>query len=192
VIKNDEPVRCGWVTSDPIYVQYHDTEWGVEISDDRLLFEHLCLEVNQAGLSWLTVLKKRPRYRQLFYDFDVERVSRMQSRSVDRLLPDGGIIRNRKKIEAMIHNAKCFRKLQREFGSFYDYSWQFLPQGRTSNRWRTLEEIPSQTEASRAMSQDLKQRGFRFVGPTTIYAHMQAVGMVNDHLVNCFRYQEVR
>lgn len=189
---NQEITRCGWVTADPLYIKYHDHEWGVPVKDDRLLFEHLCLEAAQAGLSWLTVLKKRENYRRVFHDFDYNKVAKMRQTSVERLLQDTGIIRNRAKISAVLNNAKRFIEIQKEFGSFYAYSLQFLEgQQRQENHWRSLKEVPAITPQSIAMSKDLKKRGFKFVGPTTIYAHMQAIGMVNDHTIDCFRHSEV-
>lgn len=184
----DKLIRCGWVTNDPDYISYHDLEWGVEIKDDQLLFEHLCLEVNQAGLSWLTVLKKRAHYRKLFYGFNIEKVARIGLKRVETLVNDPGIIRNRAKILAMVHNAKCFLEVQEEFGTFYDYSLRFIDGKRKVNHWHTLKEVPAATKESIQMSKDLKNRGFKFVGPTTIYAHMQAVGMVDDHLTTCYRH----
>ncbi len=185
------PVRCGWCGSDPDYVRYHDNEWGVPLHDDRRLFEFLVLEGAQAGLSWLTILKKRENYRRAFAGFDIERVARFNRRSVDRLLADPGIVRNRRKIEAAISNARRCLALQAEFGSLDTYFWQFTEGQVIRNRWRTLDEIPANTPVSDAMSRDLESRGFRFVGSTICYAFMQATGMINDHLVDCFRHREV-
>jgi DNA-3-methyladenine glycosylase I len=171
-------------------IAYHDEEWGVSLHDDRKLFEFLILEGAQAGLSWSTVLKKRENYRRAFAGFDANKVARFGARDVTRLLKDVGIIRNRLKIEAAIGNAKAFLEVQEAFGSFDAYSWRFVDGKPMLNRWKTLKQIPSTSPASDAFSKDLKQRGFRFVGSTIVYAHMQAVGMVNDHLVDCFRHRE--
>ena len=180
--------RCPWCGQDPIYVTYHDEQWGVPVHDDRKLFEFLILEGAQAGLSWLTILKRREGYRRAYRDFDPQKVARFGASSVRRLLADPGIIRNRLKIEASIGNARAFLAVQEEWGSFDAYIWQFT-EGRTIvNRWRRLSDLPARTAESDAMSRDLRQRGFNFVGSTICYAFMQAVGMVNDHTVNCFRH----
>ena len=183
--------RCGWAGSDPLYVAYHDEEWGVPEHDDRRLFEFLILEGAQAGLSWLTILKKRGNYRRALADFNARRVARFDRGKVKALLSDAGIIRNRLKITAAIDNARAFLDVQREFGSFDAYIWQFVGGKPRRNAWRTLKEIPTTTAEAQAMSKDLKRRGFRFVGPTICYALMQATGMVNDHVVGCFRYRQV-
>jgi len=183
--------RCDWAGDDPLYVAYHDREWGVPVHDDRLLFEFLVLEGAQAGLSWLTILKKRENFRRAFAGFEPRKVARFDRRKVARLLEDAGIIRNRLKIESAITNARAFLKVQREFGSFDDYQWAFVGGQPRRNRWRRLEEVPAHTPESDALSRDLRQRGFRFVGSTICYAHMQAVGMVNDHLTSCFRYRAI-
>ena len=183
--------RCDWAGSDPLYVGYHDTEWGVPLHDDRALFEFLVLEGAQAGLSWLTILRKRENYRRAFARFDPEQVARFDRRRIQRLLADPGIIRNRQKIEAAIGNARAFLALQEEFGSFDAYIWAYVDGKPVQNRWRRLADLPAKTPLSEAMSKDLARRGFRFVGPTICYAHMQATGMVNDHLVGCFRHPEV-
>lgn len=180
--------RCDWVGADPLYIAYHDFEWGVPVTDDRLLFEHLCLEAAQAGLSWITILRKRENYRRAFAEFDPHTVSRMTSSDVSRLLDDAGIVRNRKKIEATIQNAARFIDIQVEWGSFYNYSLSFLNGAPRVNRRRTMKDVPASTPESAAFARDLKHRGFRFLGPTTLYAHMQACGLVNDHTVNCFRH----
>jgi DNA-3-methyladenine glycosylase I len=177
--------RCPWCGDDPLYVQYHDEEWGVPCHDDSKLFEFLILEGAQAGLSWLTILRKRENYRRAFADFDPAVVARYDDADVARLLGDAGIVRNRLKIGAAIDNARAFLKVQAEFGSFDAYSWGFVGGQPIIGEWRSLEEIPAETDESRALSRDLKKRGFRFVGPTIMYAHMQAVGMVNDHLISC-------
>ncbi|HOC43423.1 MAG TPA: DNA-3-methyladenine glycosylase I [Thermoanaerobaculales bacterium] len=183
--------RCPWCGDDPLYLAYHDREWGVPVRDDRTLFEFLTLEGAQAGLSWLTVLRKREAYRGAFAGFDPERVAAMDGRSVRRLMANAGIIRNRKKIEAAIGNARAFLEVQREFGSFSDYIWRFVDERPIHGSWRSIAEIPATTPLAEAISRDLKQRGFRFVGPIIVYAHMQATGMVNDHLVSCFRHREL-
>jgi len=187
-----EVKRCGWVgLSDPLYLEYHDKEWGVPVHDDRVLFEFLVLEGAQAGLSWGTILKKRENFRQAFDGFDPRKVAGYERKKVRQLLGDPGIIRNRLKIEAAIKNAKAFLEVQREFGSFDSYVWKFVGGKTTVNHWRTLREIPATTPESESMSKDLLKRGFRFVGPTICYAHMQATGMVNDHVTDCFRYKEL-
>jgi DNA-3-methyladenine glycosylase I len=185
------PVRCAWAGTDPLYVAYHDDEWGVPVHDDRTLFEFLILEGAQAGLSWSTILKKRDNYRQAFDYFDVRKIARYDARKIARLLANPGIVRNRLKIEATIQNARAFLAVQREWGSFDAYLWQFVGGRPRRNAWQTLNQIPAQTPESVAMSKDLIKRGFRFVGPTICYALMQAVGMVNDHVVSCFRYKQV-
>ena len=184
--------RCAWVGADPLYVDYHDSEWGVPLHDDRQLFEFLVLEAAQAGLSWITILRKRENYRRAFADFDPEGVARFNRRSVERLLQDAGIVRNRQKIEAAIGNARAFLAVQEEFGSFDRYVWRFVDGRPIQGRWRTTRDVPAKTPESEAMSKDLSARGFRFVGPTICYAHMQATGMVNDHQLDCFRCAAVR
>jgi DNA-3-methyladenine glycosylase I len=183
--------RCWWAGDDPLYVSYHDTEWGVPVYDDQRLFEFLVLEGAQAGLSWITILRKRDAYRHAFAGFEVDKVARFGERQVQKLLNDAGIVRNRAKIESAVKNARAFREVQREFGSFSDYQWRFVDGRPITNRWRAQSEVPAKTEISDAMSKDLKRRGFSFVGSTIIYAHMQAVGMVNDHLLSCFRHRDV-
>jgi len=183
--------RCGWVTNDPIYIKYHDEEWGVPVHDDKKLFEFIILEGAQAGLSWLTILKRRSGYRKAFTNFNVQKVARFTPGKIEKLLLDPGIIRNRLKVNAAVTNARAFIKVQEEFGSFDKYSWRFVDGQQKVNEFKTLDQMPSTTRESDAFSKDLKQRGFKFVGSTIIYAHMQAVGMVNDHLVSCFRYKEV-
>ena len=183
--------RCGWAGTDPLYMEYHDREWGVPMHDDTKLFEFLILEGAQAGLSWLTVLKKRENYRKAFDHFDVKKVAKYDAKKIKKLLLNPGIIRNRLKIESTVSNAKAFLELRKEFGSFGKYMWGFVGGHPIVNRRRSLKDIPPTTEISDAMSQDLKKRGFRFVGSTICYAHMQAVGMVNDHVVDCFRYKQV-
>jgi DNA-3-methyladenine glycosylase I len=184
-------IRCGWVSSDPLYIAYHDTEWGVPVFDDRKLFEFLVLEGAQAGLSWLTVLKKRENYRKALEGFDPAKVASFSEEKIQSLLNDPGIIRNQLKIRSAVTNAAAFLKIQEEFGSFAEYSWRFTGGKPISNRFKSLKEVPASTPESDAFSKDLKKRGFKFVGSTIIYSHMQAVGMVNDHIVDCFRYKEV-
>ncbi len=184
-------IRCAWAGTDPIYVKYHDTEWGIPLHDDRKLFEFLLLDGFQAGLSWITVLKKRSNYQKAFDHFEPQKMAAYDSYKVKQLLANKGIIRNKLKIEAAIQNAKSFLAVQKEFGSFDNYIWQFTDSQTRKNAWKTMAEIPAQTKESVAMSNDLKKRGFRFVGPTICYAFMQAAGMVNDHVVDCFRYSQV-
>lgn len=182
------PSRCSWVTEDPIYIAYHDEEWGKPVHDDRKLFELLSLEGAQAGLSWVTILKRRDNYRKAFDYFNVESISRYSSEKVEGLLEDSGIIRNRRKIESVIRNAQALLKVQEEFGSFDAYIWGFVAGEPIINHWLAHEEVPAKTQESEAMSKDLKRRGFSFVGPTICYAFMQATGMVNDHEEGCFLY----
>jgi DNA-3-methyladenine glycosylase I len=183
--------RCAWAGTAPLYVEYHDTEWGVPLHDDRKLFEFLLLDGAQAGLSWITVLKKRENYRNAFDHFDPEKIATYGVRKINELLSDKGIIRNRVKIESAVQNAKSFLQVQKEFGTFDAYIWQFVGGKTIKNAWKHDSEIPAKTEESAAMSKDLVKRGFKFVGPTICYAFMQAAGMVNDHTTDCFRYHEV-
>jgi len=184
--------RCGWASlDDPLYREYHDKEWGVPVHDDRTMFEFLVLEGNQAGLSWGTILRKRENFRRAFDGFDPGKVARYDGKKVRTLLGDAGIIRNRLKIQAAVANAKAFLEVQREFGSFDAYIWRFVGGRPRVNRWKSLGQIPATTPESEAMSRALLSRGFRFVGPTICYAHMQATGMVNDHVVSCFRHREL-
>ena len=184
--------RCGWAEGlDEDYKKYHDEEWGVPVHDDRVWYEFIVLDGAQAGLSWSTILKKRENYRKAFAGFDPAKVARFDRRKVERLLKDPGIVRNRLKVESAVYNAKAFLKVQKEFGSFDAYVWRFVGGKTRQNRWRTLKQIPAETAESKAMSKDLKNRGFSFVGPTICYAFMQAAGMVNDHLVTCFRHKEL-
>jgi len=183
--------RCGWCLSDPIYTRYHDEEWGVPLHDDQKLFEFLILDGAQAGLSWLTVLKKRENYRKAFDKFDARKIACYGSAKSKQLLKNEGIIRNRLKIKSAISNAKAFLAVQKEFGSFDRYIWQFVGHKTIKNQRKTLKDIPARTKESDAMSADLKRRGFNFVGSTISYAFMQAAGMVNDHLTSCFRYKRV-
>ncbi len=182
----ENSLRCGWCLSDPIYIKYHDEEWGKEVTDDRKMFEFLVLEAAQAGLSWLTILKRREGYRKAFAGFNAGKVARMTEQDVERLMQDSGIIRNRLKIKATITNAQLFLQIQKEFGSFCSYLRTFLPEGKPIiNHWKTLSEIPASTPLSDAISKDMKKRGFKFFGTTICYAHLQATGYVNDHLESC-------
>ena len=184
--------RCPWPSDDPMMIKYHDTEWGVPLHDDKLIFEFLILEGMQAGLSWSTILHKRANFRKAFAGFDVEKVSRFDGRKVRSLLDDAGIIRNKLKILAAITNARQFIGVQEEFGTFDRYIWRFVDGKPRTNRLRSLKDIPATSRESDAMSKDLKARGFKFVGSTICYAHMQATGMVNDDLMSCFRYKELK
>jgi DNA-3-methyladenine glycosylase I len=184
-------IRCEWCDSEPLYLAYHDDEWGVPVHDDRHLFEMLILEGAQAGLSWLTILKKRENYRTAFHAFDCEKVARYSKRDVARLLADEGIIRNRLKIEAAIRNAQGVLAIREEFGTLDKFLWRYVDGSPRQNAWKSMADLPAQTAESEAMSKDLKRRGFNFVGPTICYAFMQAVGMVNDHVTSCFRYKQV-
>jgi DNA-3-methyladenine glycosylase I len=185
--------RCAWVSgADPLMLEYHDREWGVPIRDDRKHFEFLVLEAAQAGLSWAIVLKKREGYRRAFAGFDPEKVARFNARQVEKLVSNPEIVRNRMKIEAAVRNARAFLKIQDEFESFDSYCWRFVDGRPKLNRWKVMRQIPATSSESDAFSKDLKHRGFSFVGSTIVYAHMQAVGMVNDHLVDCFRYLEIQ
>ncbi len=183
--------RCAWCGEDQIYVEYHDKEWGVPVYEDQKLFECLTLEGAQAGLSWITILKKRQGYRKAFSDFKPEKVACFSERKLATLLTNKEIVRNRLKIESAIKNAKAFLKLKEQFGSFSDYQWQFVEGLPVQNKWKSLKDIPAETKTSQSFSKDLKQRGFSFVGPTIVYSHMQATGMVNDHLVSCFRHKDL-
>ncbi len=185
----DEPRRCSWCTNDQLYIDYHDNEWGKPLHDDRKLFEMLILESAQAGLSWMTILRKRENYRKAFDHFDPKKIARYDRRKVRTLLKNEGIVRNRLKIESAIANARAFLAVQKEFGSFDRYIWQFVGGKQKRNAWNSVREIPARTAESDAMSKDLKKRGFTFVGSTICYAFMQAVGMVNDHTVDCWRYR---
>ncbi|MGA9363089.1 MAG: DNA-3-methyladenine glycosylase I [Bacteroidota bacterium] len=186
-----EKTRCPWPTSDPLYIDYHDKEWGLPVHDDRKLFEMLVLDGAQAGLSWITILRKRENYRKAFDHFDPQKVARYGKRDIRRLLKDEGIVRNRMKIESAIKNAKAFLEVQREFGRFDAYIWQFVGGKMKVNSWKSLKQIPASTKESDAMSKDLKMRGFSFVGSTICYAFMQAAGLVNDHVTSCYRHSEL-
>ncbi len=182
--------RCGWAKNE-LNIPYHDTEWGVPVHDDRTLFEFLILEGAQAGLSWDTVLRKREHYRKVFDNFDATKIARYNERKIEKLLNDVGIIRNRLKINSAVVNAKCFLKVQDEFGSFDNYIWRFVDGRPIVNKWREMKDVPAKTKESDASNKDLQKRGFKFVGSTICYAFMQATGMVNDHLVSCFRHTEI-
>lgn len=182
--------RCSWCGADELYVRYHDEEWGVPVHDDRTLFEFLVLEGAQAGLAWITVLRKREGYRAAFDGFDVGKVARYGDRKLQRLLQDPRIIRNRLKVYSARRNARAFLAVQEEWGSFADYVWRFIDGKPIRNRWKSMKDVPASTPLSDAISRDMKQRGFHFVGSTIVYAHMQATGMVNDHIVDCFRHRE--
>lgn len=186
------PRRCDWcLQGNEAYIQYHDLEWGVPVHDDRVQFEFLILEGAQAGLSWSTILNKRAGYRKNFADFDPEKVARFTPKRLEKILLDPGIVRNRLKVQAAVTNARAFLKVQEEFGSFDAYIWRFVDGSPIINGWKSMREVPATSPESDALSKDLKQRGFRFVGSTIVYAHMQATGMVNDHTVDCFRYREL-
>jgi DNA-3-methyladenine glycosylase I len=184
--------RCAWAGDDPLYIAYHDLEWGVPVHDDRVLFEFLVLEGAQAGLSWRTILHKRENYRRAFLGFDPRRVAKFTPAKIERLLADPGIVRNQLKVKSAVDNARAFLAVQEERGSFATYLWDFVGGSPVQNRFRTQKQVPPRTEISAALSADLKRRGFRFVGGTIAYAFMQATGMVNDHLVTCFRHSQVR
>jgi DNA-3-methyladenine glycosylase I len=187
------PTRCAWANpADALMLEYHDREWGVPVHDDRKHFEFLVLEGAQAGLSWSIVLRKREGYRRAFSQFDPEKVARYTEKRIQKLTSDAGIIRNRMKIAAAVRNARAFLAIQEEFGSFDEYCWRFVDGRPRLNRWKAMREIPATSNESDAFSKDLKSRGFSFVGSTIVYAHMQAVGMINDHLVDCFRYRDIR
>jgi len=183
--------RCAWANNDPQMIEYHDKEWGTPIHDDRILFEFLILEGAQAGLSWSTILRKRENFRNAFDNFDYNKIAKYNEQNVEKLMNNEGIIRNKRKIEAVIENAKALLKVQKEFGSFDKYIWKFVNYKTIDNKFKELSELPSKTEHSEQMSKDLKKRGFKFIGPTICYAFMQAVGMVNDHMIDCFRYKEI-
>lgn len=185
-----EKERCPWCLGNELYISYHDNEWGKPLYDDQKLFEYLVLESFQAGLSWITVLKKRGNFRKAFSNFTPEKVARFNEKDVEKLMQDPGIIRNRKKIEAAINNASRFLEVQKEFGSFSNYQWKFVNNEPIINQFKSLSELPAKTEISDVFSKDLKKRGFKFLGSTTVYAHMQAVGMVNDHLITCLSHPD--
>lgn len=184
--------RCEWVGSDELMQSYHDEEWGVPLNDDQKLFEFLMLESAQAGLSWKTILNKRENYRKAYHNFDVVKISRWSEKKIASLMNNAGIIRNEKKIRAAKQNAQAFLKIVEEFGSFSKYQWEFVGGKPVTNEWKTLKQLPAITEISKEFAKDLKRRGFSFLGPTTVYAHMQACGMINDHVVTCHCYERVR
>ena len=186
-----EKIRCKWCGNDPLYMEYHDTEWGVPVFNDDKLFEFLILETFQAGLSWITILRKRENFRKAFDNFDYKKIANYSEAKYDELLLDAGIIRNKLKIKATISNAVAFMEIQKEFGSFSKYIWNFTNEKPIINKWKDMKELPATSELSNIISKDLKKRGFKFVGSTVIYAHMQATGIVNDHVKDCFRYKEV-
>ena len=191
-MSQNELIRCEWAGTEPLYVAYHDNEWGAPVHDERELFEMLILEGAQAGLSWSTILNKRENYRQVFDDFNPSIVAGYDDAKVSALLADPGIVRNRLKVESAIRNAKAFLEVQEEYGSFNTFIWGFVNGEPIINSWKVMSEIPAKTPESEAMSKELKQRGFNFVGPTICYAFMQSIGMVNDHVVDCFRYAELK
>ncbi|PTX59296.1 DNA-3-methyladenine glycosylase I [Kordia periserrulae] len=191
-MNSNDKKRCTWCGNDPLYVAYHDEEWGVPVYDDDRLFEFLILETFQAGLSWITILRKRENFRKAFDNFDYKKIAKYGDEKFEILLNDKGIIRNKLKIKATITNAQAFMNVQEEFGSFSKYIWQFTDGKPIQNAFKTSKEVPATTEISDALSKDLKKRGFKFVGSTVIYAHMQATGMVNDHTTDCFRYEELK
>lgn len=184
-------IRCAWCGDDPLYVTYHDEEWGVPVHDDRALFEALVLDGAQAGLSWITILRKRENYRQAFDQFDPAKVARYDEAKIAELLQNPGIVRNRLKVRSAVRNARAFLEVQAEFGSFDAYLWGFVGGKTIQNRWQTMADLPAKTPLSETISKDLKKRGFNFVGPTIMYAMMQAIGMVNDHTADCFRYRQL-
>ena len=184
--------RCAWPGEDPVYQRYHDREWGVPLHDDRKLFEFLVLEGAQAGLSWITILKKRPNYRKAFDKFDFKKVAGYKESKIRELLNDAGIVRNKLKIRSAVQNARAFIEVRKEFGTFDNYIWGFVNGKPIQNRWKSMKELPARTELSDLISKDLKKRGFNFVGSTIVYSHMQATGMVNDHMVDCFRHRQVK
>ncbi|HEX7027624.1 MAG TPA: DNA-3-methyladenine glycosylase I [Gammaproteobacteria bacterium] len=190
-MKKDK-VRCGWAGADPLNIEYHDTEWGVPCRDDRKLFEFLVLEGAQAGLSWITILRKREGYREAFDDFDLEKIVRYRSAKIEKLLINPNIVRNRLKVESVVINARRFLEVQNEFGRFADYIWRFVDGKPIQNRWKSMKQLPASSRESDTMSKDLKKRGFKFVGTTICYAYMQAMGLVNDHTVDCFRHRQVQ
>ncbi|MAO47822.1 MAG: DNA-3-methyladenine glycosylase I [Aequorivita sp.] len=188
---NSEKVRCGWCGTDPLYVKYHDEEWGVPVKDDKTMFEFLLLETFQAGLSWITILRKRENFRKAFDNFDYKKIAKYDQSKIDALLQDEGIIRNKLKVHSAVTNARAFMEIQKEFGSFSQYIWGFVNHKPIKNIWKTHKDAPAKSPESDALSKDLKKRGFKFVGSTVVYAHMQATGMVNDHIESCFRFHEV-
>ncbi len=191
-MRSEKLIRCDWGTSDPLLLKYHDEEWGTPVHDDRVHFEFWVLEMFQAGLSWMTVLRKREAFRKDFKNFEPAKVAAFTQKDVERLLGDAGIIRNRMKIEAAVNNAKRFIEIQKEFGSFDKYFWAFVGGKPVVNRWKSVSQIPATSEISDRISADLKKRGWKFAGSTIVYAHMQATGLVNDHTTSCFRYKQMQ
>ena len=189
---SEEKPRCGWCKGDDLYEAYHDQEWGVPLYDDRQLFEFLILETFQAGLSWITILRKRQNFRTAFDDFDYKKIAKYSEEKMEELMNDSGIIRNSLKIKASVSNAQAFQRIQQEYGSFSNYIWSFVDGSPIQNELKSYKDAPAQTELSQKISKDLKKKGFKFVGPTVVYAHMQATGMVNDHEVGCHRYEPVK
>lgn len=191
--KRNSPVRtrCAWCGTDPLYVRYHDREWGVPVRTDRKMFEFLVLESAQAGLSWITVLRKRPAYKKAFANFDYKKVARFTARDIEQLVKNPGIIRNRQKIVAAVNNAKRFIEVRKEYGTFSKYLWGFANHRPIVNRWKHLHDLPATTPLAEKISADLKRRGFQFMGPTIIYAHLQATGLINDHVISCWRFRLV-
>ncbi len=188
---DSKKIRCGWCGTDPLYVKYHDEEWGAPVKDDKTMFEFLLLETFQAGLSWITILRKRENFRKAFDDFDYKKIAKYDQSKIDSLLQNEGIIRNKLKVHSAVTNAKLFMEVQKEFGSFSNYIWGFVNHKPIKNIWKTHKDAPATTAESDALSKDLKKRGFKFVGSTVVYAHMQATGMVNDHIEDCFRFHQV-
>lgn len=190
--KSSAKQRCWWVSADPLYIAYHDEEWGVPVHDDRLLFEFICLEGQQAGLSWITILRKREHYRKCFKNFEVDKCARLTDKTIEKLLLDTGLVRNRLKLYSIRSNAHAFKQVQKEFGSFDKYIWEFVDGKPLDGKRKSAKDVPATTDISDRMSKDLKKRGFKFVGSTICYAFMQAAGLVNDHTSNCFRYRELK
>lgn len=184
--------RCSWCGEDELYIKYHDKEWGIPVFDDRKQFEFMVLESAQAGLSWITILRKREAYRKAYENFDPFKVAEFDENKIEELLNNAGIIRNRRKIEASINNAKRFIEVQREFGSFSEYLWKFVDYKPIDNKWKSEAEVPAKTELSERISLDLRKRGFKFLGPIIVYSHLQATGLINDHIADCFRYDEIK
>ncbi|WML37263.1 DNA-3-methyladenine glycosylase I [Clostridium sp. OS1-26] len=193
-MKNEVKIleRCSWCGDDPLYTKYHDEEWGVPVHDERKHFEFLVLESAQAGLSWITILRKRENYRIAYDNFDPDKVANYSEEKINELLQNSGIVRNRRKIEASINNAKMFLDIQKEFGSFDNYIWKFVNYRPVINSWESISDVPATSTLSDEVSKDLKKRGFKFLGSTIIYSHLQATGIINDHIVNCFRYNDLK
>lgn len=188
---DNNKIRCAWCGTDSLYIKYHDEEWGVPVKNDKILFEFLILESFQAGLSWITILRKRENFRMAFDNFDYKKIAKYNQNKIDELLQNSGIIRNKLKVNSAVFNAQAFMEVQNEFGSFNNYIWRFIDNTPIKNSWKNPKDVPATTPISDAISKDLKKRGFKFMGSTVVYAYMQAVGMVNDHITDCFRYQQV-